>query len=67
MATAEVKVGYIEKKRCQVGEKVAISVLYSAQMRKSNPIIFWLDHLSVVRNIVKEIYFQDHIQEFNIL
>ena len=41
------------------------SVLYSTQIFYSNPLIFRLEHLSAVENTVKEIHFQDHIQEIN--
>ena len=41
------------------------SVLYSTQILYSNPIIFRLEHLPAVENTVKEIHFQDHIQEIN--
>ena len=32
-----------------------------------NPMIFRLEHLSLVETIVKHIHFQDHIQEMNAL
>ena len=46
---------------------MSTSVLYGTQIFYFNPMIFRLENLSLVENIVKHIHFQDHIQELNAL
>ena len=55
----------IERKHYQVGKKLPTSVLYRTQILYFNPVMFRLEHLSLVQNIV--IHFQDHRQEINAL
>ena len=58
---------YIEKKHYHLAKKLPTSVLYGTQMLYFNPVIFRLEHLSLVENTNKQIHFQDHIQEINAL
>ena len=51
---------HIEKK------KLLLSALYDTQIPYFDPIIFWLEYLSLVeKNTVKNIHFHDHTQEIN--
>ena len=58
---------YIEKKHYHVSKKLSIWVLYGTQMLYFNPMIFPLEHVSLVENTVKHIHLQDHRQEINAL
>ena len=50
---------YIKKKHYHVGKEVAdVAFVW-------HPMIFQLEHLSLIKNTVKHIYFQDHMQEIN--
>ena len=45
-----------------------LSALYDTQILYFNPIIFWLEYLSLAeKNTVKNIHFHDHTQEINAL
>ena len=44
-----------------------MSVLHGTHILYSNPVIFRLEHLSLVENTVKRIHFQDNMQEINAL
>ena len=46
-------------------KKLPTSVFYGTQILYFNPMLFWLEHLSLVENTVKHNHFQDHIQETN--
>ena len=58
---------YIVKNIIMLAKILPMSVLHGTQIFYFNPMIFRLEHLSLVENTVKHIHFQDHIQEINAL
>ena len=56
---------YIEKKHYHGGKKVADVGFVSTQILDFNPLIFRLEHLSLVESTVKHIHFQGHRQDIN--
>ena len=58
---------YFEKKHYHVDKKMPTWILYGTQKLYFNPIIFRLEHLSLVENTIKHIHFWDHRQEIDAL
>ena len=48
-------------------KKLPSPVLYGTQILYFNPMIFRLEHLSLIENIVKHIHLEDHIQDVKVL
>ena len=53
----------LRKSIITAAKKLPTSVLYGSQVLYFNPMIFRLEHLSVVENTVKHIHFQDYRHE----